>query len=210
MKYFYLHGFASGINSAKATFFKEKFASIDIELECLDLNGNDFSKFLLSKVIDDLEIKFSDFDEIVLIGSSMGGLISLNLLERLPNIRKIILLAPALEFNSHWDKLVGKNNLIQWKDNGCLPIYNTGLKKEFLLHYDFYLDMQNIKDSGFKTHGIDIINFHGIHDVTIPIESSRNFYKSNQIELNELDSDHSLTNVLSIIWPKIRKFIKED
>lgn len=210
MKYFYLHGFGSGVNSAKAEFFKKKFADISIELECLDLNGDDFSKFTLSKVIDELMIKFTNYDQITLIGSSMGGLISLNLTEKMPNIKKIILLAPALEFNSHWDKLVGNENLIKWRENGSLPIYNTGLKKEFLLHYGFYLDMQTIKDRKFNTNGVKIINFHGIHDKTIPIESSRNFNVSNQVILHELDSDHALTDVLHLIWLKAEKFIIEE
>ncbi|MDD3266496.1 MAG: alpha/beta fold hydrolase [Burkholderiales bacterium] len=210
MKYFYLHGFASGINSAKAIFFKEQFANINIELECLDLNGKDFSRFTLSKVINELKIKFKQYDKITLIGSSMGGLISLNLVEMLRNIKKIILLAPALEFNSHWDKLVGNDNLIKWKKDGSLPIYNTGLNKEFLLHYGFYLDMQNIKDRDFNTKNVKIISFHGIHDKTIPIESSRNFSINNKVLLNELDSDHALTDALPEIWPKVAEFIIED
>lgn len=208
MRYFYLHGFASGINSAKAKFFKKSFAEIGIDLECLDLNGDDFANFLLSKTINNVYDIFSQYDEITVIGSSMGGLIGLNLAEVIPNIKKIILLAPALAFSSVWDRLVGNENLIKWKQNGTLPIYNLGLEKEVNLNYKFYLDIQTIKDRNFTIQYSDVLVFHGINDETIPVSASRDFCEYNNLPLFELMSDHSLTDVLPEIWQKILPFIK--
>ncbi|HAX74571.1 MAG TPA: esterase, partial [Cyanobacteria bacterium UBA11372] len=54
---------------------------------------------------------------------------------------------------------------------------------------------------------IPTLILHGCQDEVIPIESSRNFASGRPwVKLIELDSDHSLGNVLPEIWQAIMAF----
>lgn len=207
MKYIYLHGFASSQYSNKAQFFKTKFAEFGIELELLDLNGEDFSTLEISQIIQELKNKYAQDKELILIGSSMGGLISLNLAETMPNIQKLILLAPALQINSLWDKIVGIENLQQWKLNGYLPVYHYYQQKYINLHYKFLVDLEQINDSSFSRQ-ISSLIFHGTEDLTIPCRVSETYAAHNKNTiLNLIDADHSLESALDDIWQSSVKFL---
>lgn len=207
MKYIYLHGFASSPHSNKGQFFKTKFAEFGIELEILDLNGEDFSTLEISQIIQELKDKYKQEKELILIGSSMGGLISLNLAETMPNIQKLVLLAPALQINSLWDKIIGIENLQQWKLNGSLPVYHYYQQKHIDLHYQFLVDLEQINDSGFSRQ-ISSLIFHGTGDLTIPCHVSEIYAKHNKNTiLHLIDADHSLESVLDDIWQSLVQFL---
>lgn len=201
MRYIYLHGFASGETSLKARFFKQKLAEQNIALDIIDWNSSDFATLLFSREIDKI-IKSIHDEEVTLIASSMGGVIALNLAQRLPSIKKIILLAPALQINSLWTHILGADNLKLWQTQGYLPIYHGAKKATINLHYDFVSDLQKVNDRDFNlTNNTNILIFHGLNDQTIPYQVSNEFgqiHPTTQIHL--LDSDHSLESVLDYIW----------
>lgn len=210
MKYLYLHGFGSGPNSTKAKFFEKNLSSLGLPINVLNLNGDSFSHLLLSHEFQKLQ-DICVNDNFTLIGSSLGGLLSLNLAEVLPNIKKLILLAPALQFNSLWDNLVGVENMQRWQDNGVLPVYSHEQKRYVDLHYNFLTDFRSsIKDSEFKRE-ISSLVFHGFNDNVIPYHHSIQYAKSNQLsQIELLHSDHSLENSLDRIWNRVLEFIKND
>ena len=50
---------------------------------------------------------------------------------------------------------------------------------------------------------------HGVDDGTIPIQASREFAaKRPWVDLIELDSDHTLGNVLETVWEEINQFFQ--
>ena len=54
---------------------------------------------------------------------------------------------------------------------------------------------------------IPTLILHGSKDDVIPIQSSRDYaYQRPWVELIELDSDHTLSNVMPEIWQAIQKF----
>ncbi len=86
MKYIYLHGFASSINSVKAKFFKDKFTKHGSELVLIDLNTDDFTNVTVNKMIKIVAEEINKQD-VCIIGSSLGGLISLILAEENYNVK---------------------------------------------------------------------------------------------------------------------------
>lgn len=209
LQYFYLHGFASGVNSKKAQYFKCKFAEKGCQLQILDLNLNDFSTLQVSKIIRFIEDVVGNKPS-VLIGSSLGGLISLILAEKLACIQKLILLAPALEINALWQQILGEENLTLWEQEKKFSIKHIGYNQHIDLHYEFIEDLKLQPDREFINQ-LPVLIFHGINDTTIPCEVSKSYTVQNQLtKLHLLDSDHSLENSLEFIWHESAKFLFDE
>ncbi len=211
IKYIYLHGFASSPNSTKAQQFKTLFARNKIPLLIPDLNQNDFYHLTISRQIKQIGTYLeNDPTPTVLIGSSLGGLTSAWLGEKYPQIKQLILLAPAFGFFSHWLNSLDQNILEQWKSKGDLPIYHYGAKQELLLSYQFILDGKNYQETQLK-RSIPTLIFHGKKDVVIPIHYSYEYAKSRTwVNLIELDSDHGLTDKIEQIWNYLERSQKSE
>ena len=83
----FIHGLESGNQGTKSVFFRERFPDMIIP----DFTGN------LQKRMEKLNIILSDKSDIILVGSSFGGLMaSLFALENEPGIKTMVLLAPAI------------------------------------------------------------------------------------------------------------------
>ena len=204
MRYIYLHGFASSTESVKARFFRNQLGN---QLELIDLNLPDFSILLVSEQLRRVAEVIGD-DEVVIFGSSMGGLIGLILAEQLANIKKLVLLAPAIGINSLWEQIVGKEILLNWQQTGKQAIFHYGYQREIELHYRFIEDLQALPDCDFKRQ-LPVRIFHGKSDQTIPLANSQSYLINNcDAKLFALDDDHSLENSLDLIWHQLEGFVK--
>lgn len=86
---FFLHGLESSSKGTKAKFFKNNFE----EIVSPDFKGD------LGQRLNQLTTKLAFKDKVTLIGSSFGGLMATCYVQKHPEqIKKIILLAPALNF----------------------------------------------------------------------------------------------------------------
>lgn len=204
MRYIYLHGFASSTQSAKARFFRNQLGN---RLELIDLNLPDFSILLISEQLRRVAEVIGD-DEVVIFGSSMGGLIGLILAERWANIKKLVLLAPAIGINSLWQQIVGEEILLNWQQTGKQAIFHYGYQREIELHYKFIEDLQILTDRNFKRQ-LPVRIFHGQLDLTIPLANSQSYLTNNcDAKLVVLDDDHSLEKSLDLIWHQVESFVK--
>lgn len=205
--FFYLHGFASSPLSAKAVDIKQRFAEVGIDLKVPELNQNDFSGLSLSRQIEQVAAEFSSPPlPIVIIGSSFGGLTAAWLAEKYPQVERIVLLAPAFGFLSHWLAKLGKEKLQEWEREGVLPVYHYGEKQMLPLKYEFLKDCGGYADEGL-VRKVPTLILHGVYDDVIPIQASRDYAKSRDwVELVELKSDHALGDVIPQIWQEICRF----
>ena len=90
MRTLYLHGFASGPASKKATFFRRRIPSLEIP----DLSAGDFEHLSITRqmvVIDELAAG----GPVALVGSSMGGYLAALYAAGHPEVARLVLLAPA-------------------------------------------------------------------------------------------------------------------
>ncbi len=205
--YIYLHGFASSPQSAKAQYLQTEFIqSKNINLKIPDLNLDNFSDLTLTRQLQQVANLFNHQD-VTLIGSSFGGLTAAWLGEKYPQIKRLILLAPAFGFLSHWQAKLGETQIQQWQESGYLSVYHYGLKDNFPLNYQFFVDLNGYQDEKLQKP-IPTLIIHGIHDDVIPIQFSLDYAKSRQwVQLIQLNSDHSLTNCLSEISLAIEDFL---
>lgn len=208
MDYIYLHGFASSPNSAKARYFRQAFAELAVDLKTPDLNWGDFSQLTITRQISQVKAQFPPPPiPVTLIGSSLGGLTAAWVAEKSPQVQRLVLLAPAFEFLSHWLLQLGEVQLKQWQDEKYLMVYHYAEKRPLPLSYNFAIDAANYQDNQL-VRPVPTLILHGLHDEVIPIAASRNYAASRPwVQLIELNSDHALADVMSQ-WQQIQSFIQ--
>ncbi|MDJ0695093.1 YqiA/YcfP family alpha/beta fold hydrolase [Mastigocoleus sp. MO_188.B34] len=207
MQYIYLHGFASSPNSNKARYIEQHFAENKINLRIPDLNNNDFSHLTITRQVKQVTAYFDNVElPVTLIGFSLGGLTAVHLGEKHPIVKRLILLAPAFGFLSHWLAKLGEEKIQRWKQEKYLMVYHYREKRELPLSYEFLKDATQYSEEILK-RPIPTLILHGKNDEVIPIEASRDFARQRPwVKLVELDSDHSLGDVLPQIWQEIQSF----
>lgn len=205
--FIYLHGFASTPMSAKAEYVRSRFSSLQIPILIPDLNQGDFSHLTITRQLRQLEVQLQlQTTPVTIIGSSLGGWTAAILAQRQLECQRLVLLAPAFQFLSHWLPRLGEQQLHQWQTEGYMSVYHYGEKRSLPLSYEFIQDAQNYQDEPLD-RPIPTLILHGWRDEVIPIETSRNFASGRPwVKLIELDSDHSLGNVLPEIWQAIVEF----
>ncbi len=207
MQYIYLHGFASSPQSHKAQYLSNRFGEKGINLQVLDLNQNDFTNLTLTRQINQTVANFTDSDTpITLIGSSFGGLTSVWVGEKYPQVQRLVLLAPAFNFTSYWCNKLGEEQMQQWKESGFLSVYHYREDKLLPLSYSFCSDIYQYEQSLLQRK-IPTLILHGKHDETIPIQASIDYAKQRfYVKLITLESDHSLGDKMEIVWQETKSF----
>lgn len=219
MNFLYLHGFASSPQSRKARFFKDKIEQNGWHCLVPDLNVPSFAALSLSAQIDlGLEL-INDLNEtndnqLVIVGSSMGGLLAALLEQELrqqrspTKIQAIVLLAPGFGITKRWPQIIGEQGMQSWRETGFRPFFHFAANQELPLHFAFAKELEQYKTDNFEIN-IPTIVFHGIDDQTVPIEHARQFAQLNPAAaLVELDDGHELANSLDLIWLQTCDFLK--
>ena len=206
MHYIYLHGFASSSNSTKGKYILERFAEKQIKLEIPDLNCDDFYHLTITRQLKQVALLLEQKKDVTIIGSSLGGLSAAYIGEEFLQVKRLVLLAPAFGFLSHWLPNLGTEVIQRWQREGYLMVHHYGEKRELPLSYDFLTDANRYQER-FLQRAIPTLILHGQDDEVIPIEASRDFaQKRSWVELMELNSNHALGNVMMEIWEGIEDF----
>lgn len=204
----YLHGFASGPGATKAQALTARCRQVGIDLQVPDLNQGDFTHLTLSRQISQIVdlLPQSSGEAVTLIGASLGGWTAAIVAQNYPQVDRLILLAPAFDFLTHWLPKIGDRQLQSWADNGYLLIYHHAVQNLLPLHYDFITDARKYHlFQGDRV--VPTLIIHGIHDAVIPISSSRDFAHSRPwVELIEVDADHALLDFIELISEKVNSF----
>lgn len=202
----YLHGFASSPASAKAQYFQQQFEAQHQILQVPDLNQDDFFHLTLTRQIQQVKALFAVNSPTVLIGSSFGGLTAAWLGEQCPQIKQLVLLAPAFHFLNHWQSRLGMAQMRQWQTTGSLLTYHYGAQKLLPLAYQFATDLARYDEATIQCP-LPTLILHGRQDDVIPIQASRDFAASRPwVKLIELESDHALVNVQAKLWQATQAF----
>jgi len=206
-QFIYLHGFASSPQSTKAKDLRDRFAQLNIPLMVPDLNQGDFTHLTLTRQLKQVEAEFpTDATPITLIGSSFGGLTAAWLGQTHPQIERLVLLAPAFGFLSHWLPRLGYEQTQQWKNEGFLSVYHYGSEKMMPISYNFAEDAAQYRESEIQ-RPVPTLIIHGSKDEVIPAQASVDFASSRPwVKLIELESDHALFDVRDTIWDAIVQF----
>lgn len=207
MNYLYLHGFASSPQSYKAQYMQRKFAELGLTLHVPDLNLDDFTTVTLSEQLAYLDRTYLHNQEpSLVIGSSLGGFLAVQLAARNPFVQKLVLFAPAFGFSQRIAQNLGTENISKWQESGIREFYHYGLKRNVNLQFQFFVDAQQYSEENL-TRSLPILIFHGIHDQVVPAALSKEFAKQrSQVILKLLDDDHALGKDVESAWQDIQSF----
>ncbi len=209
MIYLYLHGFASGPKSAKGIYLQQCLQQYQIPLAMPDLNQPTFTDLTLTHQIQHIKANLPD-QPVTLVGSSLGGLVATWVAEHQPQVQRLILLAPAFNFLSHWLPTLSPETLRQWQHSGYHRVYHYAYQAYVPLHYAFVTDAQQYNDHHDLKRSVPTLILHGCHDEVIPIGVSRDYATHHQaVDLVELDSDHALANSYDLIWSYLKSTLVE-
>ncbi len=205
-QYIYLHGFASSPQSKKAQYLHTCFQKANYSLNLLDLNQGDFTHLTLTRQLQQVAAEFEDNLPVTLIGSSFGGLTAAWLGQKYTQVQRLVLLAPAFGFLDHWLTRLGEEDVQRWQESGFFSVYHYSEDSFVPLHYQFVTDVSQYQEEELQ-RPLPTLILHGLHDDVIPIEASRDYAAIRPwVQLVELDSDHSLTDMVSPIWEAIQGF----
>ncbi len=209
----YLHGFASGPASSKAIFFSAQLRQLGLKVHVPDLSGNSFTTMTLTTQLNLVReiIATVDTDDLFIVGSSMGGLLSVLIANECPKVRSLVLLAPGFGLNRRWNEQLTPDQIAQWKENGLLPVFNHATNSHVPLNYGFIEDVERYKTDQL-TVNVPTLVMHGINDTVVPIYESESFYQLNSelVQLNRIDSDHGLLDRLPELWSLTHAFLRDN
>jgi pimeloyl-ACP methyl ester carboxylesterase len=204
-RFVYLHGFASSPSSRKALFFEERFRELGIGLEIPDLAEGNFRNLTLTAQLNVLE-RLCRAEPVSLIGSSMGGYLAALYAARHPEVKKLVLLAPAFSFASRWPETLGEAAMEQWKRTNALEVFHYSEGRVAELGYQLIEDARQYEDYPDFTQPALI--FQGRSDRVVPPEYALKFAAGHpNAHLLLMDSDHDLLNVLDEMWRETERFL---
>ena len=202
----YLHGFASGPNSTKGSYFARQFQQMGAEVVQPDLNEGDFKGLTITRQLKLVDRVAREIQPRLVMGSSLGGYLAALYGALYPKeAPALALMAPAFGFPRRWTERLGEEAMVAWREKGTMPVYHYGEGGMRDLGYGLYQDA--LWHDQFPAVTQPTLVFHGKYDDQVDPELSVEFAtgKSN-VQLELLDSDHGLTDRLDTMWERVSAF----
>jgi pimeloyl-ACP methyl ester carboxylesterase len=207
MRLLYLHGFASSPDSRKGVAFERYLTPKGFEVERLDMRLPQREKLRVSAMIAATLEAIGDDRRVVLVGSSLGGLVAAHVASRHAAVVALVLMAPAFGFAARWAESLGPERLAAWRDGERLEVEDHAGGAPLGIDYGFYEDARKV-DHGFPPLPAATLVFHGRHDDVVPLEGSRRLAVAQPaVRLVELDDDHALTESIDAICEQSYVFL---
>lgn len=205
----YLHGFASSGHSDKALLLAERFRSIpNTAFHCMEFSPTkkDFEFMTLTGRINRLRqyILMNGWNEVRLLGSSLGALVALHYAARFGGVERIFLLGPALRYHP-WN--LSDTALAEWERKGSIMVPHPSFQGEVPLRVDLHHDGAQYAEP--IAPAVPVVIIHGRFDDTVPMAESRVYAETHPdlVRLVEVDSGHRLLDQMDVIMGEVRSFL---
>jgi pimeloyl-ACP methyl ester carboxylesterase len=201
----YLHGFASGPSSGKARYMSAYLQARGATVEIPELDEGDFEHLTITRQLAVIE-RAAGGEAVSLIGSSMGGYLAALYAARHPEVKRLVLLAPAFGFARRWPERLGPEHMAEWRRVGATLVFHHAQERMLPLSPALLDDGARYED--FPDFAQPALIFHAAKDDVVPVTYSQEFTASHpNATLEVVDSDHPLTDVLEYMAPKIAAFL---
>jgi hypothetical protein len=206
---FYLHGFASSSRSSKAAFLADRLTPHGVALHAPDFNEPEFETLTITRMVDQVGAAIDALPPapVVLIGSSMGGFVAVQVARTRQDVDRLVLLAPALEFSGQRMESLGDRGIADWRRTDRLEVFHYGFDRVMPIRYALYDDAcgYNCMDADLR---MPVQVFQGRRDTVVDPGTVERWARArSNVELHMLDDDHQLLASLPGIWTDIRRFL---
>jgi len=206
----YLHGFASGSASTKASFIGRRLREQGIPFEAPDLNLPSFSTLTVTRMLQQTQSLIDAGKRpVTLIGSSLGAFVAVHAAAAWPErVDRLVLLAPALDFASPRMTRMGDSALEDWKADGSLNVFHFGYGRIVPVHYELYEDARRY-DALHARIRMPVLVFQGRHDDVVDPKMVEEWASTRpNVELHMVDDGHQLSGSLALMADAISAFVK--
>jgi pimeloyl-ACP methyl ester carboxylesterase len=201
----YLHGFASGPQSSKARYFRALLEGAGAQVDIPDLTDSDFEHLTITGQLAVID-RVAAGGAVSLIGSSLGGYLAALYAARHPEVRRVVLLAPAFGFAQRFPERLGTAAVSAWRRTGTIEVFHYADNRARKLGYQLLADGERFE--GYPDFAQPALIFHGMHDDAVPARYSEEFAANHpNAALEVLDAGHDLLNVLDYMAPKVLRFL---
>lgn len=207
----YLHGLASSPRSAKARFLAGRAQAAGLTLQCPDLNTGGFSRLTFARMLDQTRTLIrTQPGPVLLLGSSLGGLVATWCAQGDCQVKGLLLLAPAFEFLQSWLPRLPVAQRTSWEQGEPLWIHHHGENKRLPLGPLFLQDMARFSGTHTLVRPLPTRIVHGRQDDVIDLAASRRFAASRPwVRLLEVEADHRLAGVSGVIWRQLEALLTD-
>ena len=172
------------------------------------LDEGDFEHLTLTAQLALLE-RLAGSDPINILGSSMGGYLAALYAARHPEVRRVVLLAPAFRLADRWEARLGEAAMAEWRQTGSMPVFHYGEGRELPLSPNLIDDAHRYE--AYPDVRQPTLIFHGQSDDIVPVSDSVTFTSIRpNVEIDLLDSDHELGNVLEHLSRRSLAFLNDE
>jgi pimeloyl-ACP methyl ester carboxylesterase len=219
VSFIYLHGLLSSSQSKKAKKLENDLNNIGkVYTPDFYSQQHEFEKITVSHLLDKVSVWVKMIhDEIIIIGSSFGGLIATRFIQLRKNeskhIKKLILLSPALDYFNILKDRSSKTEWNAWQENGYKEIKHPAWNDVTSWSWDFIIDLNKNHNPMNEIIDIPTLIIHGSNDDVIPTKYVQNFIDSQPeakctILLETItNGDHQLLEMYDNMLMLIRKFV---
>jgi pimeloyl-ACP methyl ester carboxylesterase len=204
----YLHGFASGPSSHKATVLAGRFAAAGVRMAIPDLTpGEDgFERSSPSSMLAVARAALAGGPPPhAVIGSSLGGYLAALLASRDPSVERLVLLAPAFRLFERWRARLAPGQLEEWRRAG-LETMHFGSGRPRRIGWQFFEDASALPP--FPEVRVPTLCIAGTRDETVPLADVEAFVaRTPSARLVALDDGHDLAASLDRIHEEARAFL---
>ena len=213
--YIYLHGLCSSPGSNKRRFLQRKCAPSGVEIHAPELNVPSFEGLTITAQVEAVGAFLDQLQpsgQVVFIGSSFGGLISLLSAQANPDaVARLLLIAPTTRFLGHGLPALTGTTMEGWKETGYLEMLHYSDNRIHRLGYQLVEDSATYDyDKLTVPHPVLIV--HGDADEVVPFQRSVDWSARhpNSRLAPIRGGDHSLGERLDEVWELSRTFLLAD
>lgn len=211
-RWLYLHGFASGPESAKGVALSSHYAAQGIHLERLNLRQPSLEHLRLSAMMKTVRDAIgSERDRAIVFGSSLGGLTACRVAEEDARVCALVLLAPAIRGLEQMRRRVGPEGMRRWEQTGWLETQDYAEKRMARVDFGFASELEAIdsRSGGWPDVRVPTLLIHGRQDSTCDIGVSRQWARGKRhVRLIEVEDGHELMASLGRIAAEADDFLR--
>lgn len=216
-RFVYLHGFASSPGSAKARAFAAWFHARAEALDVLDLRVPSFEHLrfsaMKSRVHEAIDAAGGARARVVLVGSSLGGLLASRVAEEDARVSGLFLMAPAFRLAERWRARLGEEGWARWRAEDALDVDDYATKSKATVDFGFAEELERLDgrpgtEAAWPDIRVPTRIVHGIRDDVVAVELSRTFAaKRPHVRLVEVDDGHELGASIQHILSEAEDFL---
>jgi len=160
----YLHGFASSPRGRKIALLRERLEPRGLRVIAPDLNIPSFQRLDFKAMSRRAFWEAKKQMPAVLVGSSLGAMVALDLARSAPPPPCLVLIAPALGFGTRWVEKLPAGETV--------PFFHHGEMRELPIHRRFFEDMARL-DLESEPPPIPTVAVMGTDDESVPYAGVR-------------------------------------